>query len=174
MEQEVEKSLSQVEEIGKAHHDTYVKSRVSKALVAISDTIKRHSVYTFANRPDTRSKQAEKVGVLKKDAAFVTQLFLSLQSRPDADISDFIRFENQREPPSLADRGRLRSGTKSDILKCLGVPTTACTAARGYTIMVLDMPAVIHIVRPSRAATFDDYVIMHLVPFLKGLLTPSV
>jgi hypothetical protein len=35
----------------------------------------------------------------------ITQLFLSLQSRPDADMMDFFRFENQREPPSLADQG---------------------------------------------------------------------
>ena len=89
-------------------------------------------------------------------------------------MSDFFRFENQCEPPSLADLGSLRSGTKSDILKCLGVPTTACTAARDVTVMVLDMPAVVHMVCPSHAATFDDYVIMHLVLFLKGLLTPSV
>ena len=99
-------------------------------------------------------------------------IFLSLQSRPDADILDFFRFENQREPPSLSDRGRLRSGTKSDILKCLGVPATACTAARDVTVIVIDMPAVVHMVRPARAATFTDYVPMHLVPFLKSQLTP--
>ena len=84
-------------------------------------------MYTFANRPDTRSKHAEKIGVMKKDAAL-------------------FRFENQREPPSLSDRERLRSGTKSDILKCLGVPATACTAARDATVIVIDMPAVVHMV----------------------------
>ena len=168
MEPEVAKSLRKVDEIGKVLHDTYVQNRISKASVAISDTIKRNGVYTFANRPDTRSKHAEKISVMKKDAALVTQLFLSLQSRPDADILDFFTFENQREPPSLSDRGRLRSGTKSDILKCLGVPATACTAARDATVLVLDMPAVVHMVHPAHAATFTDYIPMHLVPFLKS------
>ena len=48
--------------------------------------------------------------------ALITQLFLSLQSCPDADIAEFFKFENQRELPSLADRASLRSGKKSDIL----------------------------------------------------------
>ena len=52
----------------------------------------------------------------------VTQLFLSLQSRPGANLADFFRFENQREPPSLADRGSLRAGKKPDILQCQLVP----------------------------------------------------
>ena len=120
MEEAVATSLSALHEAGKSRHDTYVQDRVYKTSVQISDTIKRNGVYTFANLPETRSKHAAKVCVLKKDAALVTQLFISLQSRPDADMSDFFRFENQREPPSLADRGRLRTGTKSDILKCLG------------------------------------------------------
>ncbi len=123
---EVAASLNQVDELGQSLHDKYmyVQTRVHTASVAISDTIKRNGIYTFANLPDVRSKRSEKVGVLKKNTALVTQLFLSLQSRPDADMSDFFRFENQREPPSLADRGGLRTGTKSDILKCLGAPTT--------------------------------------------------
>ncbi len=174
MVDEVTKSLCQMGTFGKSLHDDYVQSRVLEASVSISDTIKRNNAYTFANCPDSRSKHSGKVGVLKKDTALVTQLFLSLQSRPDENISDFFRYENQREPPSLADRGRLRSGTKSDILKCLAVPNTACTDARDVTVQVLDMPALVHIVRPTHATTFNDYVSMHLVPYLTSNLSPSV
>ena len=60
----------------------------------------------------------------------VTQLFLSLQSRPDANMADFFRFENRREPPSLADRGSLRARKKSDILQCLGATTGRVAAAQ--------------------------------------------
>ena len=150
-----------------------MQTRVDRASVAISDTISRNGIYTFVNRPDTWSKN-EKVGVLKQNAALVTQLFLSLQSRPDADMADFFRFENQRVPPSLPDHGMLRSGTKSDILKCLDAPTSACVAACNVTVQVFDMAAVIHMVRPTRAATFSDYVPMHLASFLKSQLTASV
>ena len=98
----------------------------------------------------------------------VTQLFLSLQSRPDADMEDFFRFENQKEPPSLADRGSLRFGTKSDILQCINAPTGRSAAAKQATVVVLDMAAVIHMVRPTTAKTFSEYVSLHIVPFLEA------
>lgn len=60
MEQEAAKPLSQVEEVGKAHHDIYVKNRVSKASVTISDTIKRNSMYAFANHPDIAQSKLKK------------------------------------------------------------------------------------------------------------------
>ena len=42
------------------------------------------------------------------------------------------------------------------------------------SIHVLDMAALIHIARSVRAATFIDYIHMHLVPYLKSQITPSV
>ncbi len=100
----------------------------------------------------------------------VAQLFLSLQSRPDAEMTEFFRFENQRkserEPPSLADRGSLRFGTKSDILQCLNAPTGRAAAAKHATLAVLDMAAVIHMMRPTTAKTFREYVTLHIVQFL--------
>ncbi|KAL8593865.1 hypothetical protein ACOMHN_018077 [Nucella lapillus] len=129
---------------------------------------------TFANRPDPNKKKGTKdSGVQRQNMMLITQLFLSLQSRPDADMTDFFRFENQREPPSLADRGLLRSGTKSDILKCLNAPTGRADVAKQATIDVLDMAAVIHMVRPTTANTFSEYVSLHIVPYLEAQITSS-
>ena len=55
--------------------------------------------------------------------SLITQLFLSLQPRPNADMKEFFHFENQREPPSLAQHGSLRSGAKSNILQCIQAPS---------------------------------------------------
>ena len=101
----------------------------------------------------------------------VTQLFLSLQSRPYANMADFFRFENQSEPPSLADRGSLRAGKKSDILQCLGATTGRVDAAQQATVVVLDMAAIIHMVRPAQAKTFSEYVTFQIVPFLESEVT---
>ena len=68
----------------------------------------------------------------------------------------------------------LRQGNKSDILKCIEAPTTSCADAQKSTVHVLDMAALIHMVRPVRAATFNDYIHLHLVPHLKSQITPSV
>ena len=131
-------------------------------------------MYTFANRQDSRSKRDEKLGVFKKNTVLVTQLFLWLKSRPDANMVNFFRYENHREPPALADHGMLRTGGKSDILKCLEVPTAPSVHANDVTVKVVDMAAVVHMVRPTRAATFSDYIPMHLAPHLKSLLDPYV
>ena len=82
--------------------------------------------------------------MLKQNTTLITQLFLSLQSRPEADMVDFFKYENQREPPSLSDRGLLRAGNKSDILTCIKAPTARVCTARQVSVMVFDMAAIIH------------------------------
>ena len=94
----------------------------------------------------------------------VTQLFLSLQSRPDANMADFFWFETQREPPSLADRGSLRAGKTSGILQCLGATTGRVAAAQQATVVVLDMAAIVHMVD-------SEYVTLQIVPFMESQVT---
>ena len=73
-------------------------------------------------------KKRKDVGVQRHNMILVTQLFLSLQSRPaDANMADFFRFENQAEPPSLADRG---------LLQCLGATTGRVAAAQQAMVVV--------------------------------------
>ena len=81
---------------------------------------------------------------------------------------DFFRYKNQREPPALADHGMLCTGSKSDILKCLEVPTAPSVHAHDVTVKVVDMAAVVHMVQPTRAATFSYYIPMHLAPHPKS------
>ena len=71
----------------------------------------------------------EKVGMVKHNTTLITQLLISLQSRPEADMVDLFKYENQREPPSLSGCGLLGVGNKSDILACTKAPTArVCTA----------------------------------------------
>lgn len=174
MEQEVVRSLSRVHEVGEDLHAQYVAQTLDNVTQPVSNTIRRNKILTFANRPDLTKKGNKTSGVQKKNMTLITQLFLSLQSRPDADMADFFRFENQREPPSLADHGSLRSGSKSDILGCIKSPTGQAVQARSATVVVLDMAAVVHMVRPTSAKTFMEYVTQHMMPFLESQLTPTV
>ena len=141
--------------------------------VPLSQTIKRNNMLTFANRPDTKSKSVKNSGTQKHNTTLVTQLFLSLQSRPDADIMDFFRYENQKEPPSLADRGMMRSGAKSDILSCLNAPTCHSSAIKEATVMIFDMAAVINMIRPTLAKNFREYVSLHIIPYFKSKMSDN-
>ena len=44
-------------------------------------------------------------------------------------------------------------------------------AAQQATVVVLDMAAIIHMVRPIRAKTFSEYVTFQFVPFLESQVT---
>ena len=97
--------------------------------------------------PVKLSKES-KLASFKASAAITNQMFISLQARPDADMSEFFKFENLRFPPSLSDHGKLRQGTKSQILECLpSIPNPGKNPGRDdASVVVLDMPAVIHII----------------------------
>ncbi len=89
----------------------FVTDRLEEASKPLSDVI--INLYTFSNRPPAvQKKGADKLLSAKANAGLVTKLFLSLQARPEADIDAFFKHENQREPPSLSDRDKLRQGTK--------------------------------------------------------------
>ena len=82
---------------GKNIHDAFVSDRMRNGRVAITDTIKRSALQTFARRTDdTKTKQSH---CTEKDISLVSTLFLSLilsqQSRPDFDLDNFFKYENQ-------------------------------------------------------------------------------
>ena len=100
---------------------------------------------------------------------------MSLQARPEADIDAFFKHENQRESPSFSDRGKLRQGTKSDSIACLpGMPAPGrCKAVKEATVVILDMAAVIHIIKPQRVRIFGVYNHMQLLPYMQSQMTDN-
>ena len=63
---------------------------------------------------------------------------------------------------------------KSDILYCRKTPTGRAVSAKLATVVVLDMAAVVHMVRPTKATTFTEYVTNHMMPYLEFQITPTV
>jgi len=172
MDPMIANSLKQAHDIGKAMFAKFVQDRIETCSKPLSDVIPRAKLYTFSNRaPVDMKKGADKLGSAKANAALITRLFLSVQGRPDGDIDDFCRHENQREPLSLSDRGKLMTGTKSALFSCLpGMPDPGRSpAAKEVSVVVLDMSANIHIVKPQCATVFGDYTHMHLLPFLEAI-----
>ena len=102
-------------------------------------------------------------------------MFVSLQARPDSDMSDFFKHENSRFPPSISEKGKLRQGTKSHILDCLpGIPDKGKkSGTKEASVIILDMPAVIHMVKPQKAVYFGKYISKHLLPFLHAQMSES-
>ena len=85
MEPEVIVSLRSMKPIGKARHETLVDNRLRKCTVALSDVIPKNSLYTFNNRPDSNNAKPDPLKALKRNTLLITQMFMSLKSRPNPD-----------------------------------------------------------------------------------------
>ena len=97
---------------------------------------------------ESTKDNSEKIGIIMSTATLLTQLCMSLQSRNNGNMSDFFNMK-------IIVYGYLLS------LVC------SCS------VHVLDIAALIHIVRSVRAASFNYYIHMHLVPYLKSQITPQ-
>ena len=174
MDPEVANCLRDAQNIGQTMFREFVSERIEKATKPLSDVIPRVRLYTFSNRPPADLKKSiTKLGSAKSNTVLITKLFLSLKARPDADIDEFFHHENQREPPALSFQGKLMSGTKSTLLNCLpAMPNPGCRdASLESTVVLFDMAAIIHMVKPQRASLFGEYTQMQLLPFLESQLT---
>ena len=113
--------------------------------------------------------------MLKQNTTLITQLFISLESRPEADMIDLFTYENQREPPSLSDYGLLGAGNKSDILACIKAPTAGVYAARQPLLLVFDMAAIVLYGAPNQSCNVCRILqYVNVVPFLENQLTSTV
>ena len=89
-------------------------------------------------------------------------------------MAEFFIHENAREPPALSDKGNLKTGTKSQILGCLpSMPRYGNDPTpKQASVVILDMGAVIHMVRPTHAKVLGEYTSMHLLPFMESQEMP--
>ena len=70
-------------------------------------------------------------------------------------MSELFLYERATEQPSLTHRWSLLSGMIFGILQCVNVPNGCADAAKPAPVVVLDMVAVIHMVRPTSTKTFS-------------------
>jgi hypothetical protein len=171
----VHESLQSAIDRGQELFDSFIQERLLAPSKALSDTVPKITPYTFSNRPDISSKTKRKKVETSNRAneSLVTRMFLSLQARPESDLHDFFRHENSREPPSLSANGKLLLKPKSAIVGCLPITPTTQSSHVNATAYLFDMAAVVHIVQPGRANTFEEYAATHLLPYLLSQVTPS-
>ena len=73
--------------MGNELYKDYAETRLMDGSKAITDTIYRNKLLTFQKPPEKSKRDYES---LKQNTALVSQLFLSIQSRHDADMGEFF------------------------------------------------------------------------------------
>ena len=94
------------------------------------------------------------VTALKNDCNLFSRLYIACQTR-DGDLDTFFTHENQSTPPSLSLGGKIRLGTKADLLHCLELKETHNTPV--VNAKFFDGAAVVNMLHPGTAKTFQDY-----------------
>ena len=118
------------------------------------------------------SKQKMQVTSLKNDCNLFSRLYIACQTRL-GDLETFFMHENQAAPPSLPLGGKLRIGTKADLLDCLGLEGIQSTGTPAVDTKLLDGTAVVQMLNPGTARTFQEYSDQVFLSYVSNHLTTT-
>ena len=161
-------TIRQIKKIGEEQYDTYVKERLVNQTKPISDPINKNTLPLFSRPPvGEKSKSQLQLTSLKNDCVLFSRLYIASQVR-NGNSDEFFEHENQAFPPALSQNGKIRSGTKSDIVKCLEdlVTSKEKTGKPDVDVIILDGSAIVNMLRPGYAKTFSDCAMQVFLPYV--------
>ena len=122
--------------------------------------------FPLFSHPPVREKSRSKHQLLslKSDCSLFSSLYISRQRR-DGYLDEFFSHENQAYPPSLSS-GKLRLGTKSDIVNCLESLITMTDAVGSPTVdaVIMDGACIVNMLKPGTANS--DYASDVFLPYV--------
>ena len=81
--------------------------------------------------------------------------------------------ENQDAPPLLSLGGKLRLGTKADLLDCLGLEEVQSTSSPAIDAKLLDGAAIVQMLTPGTARTFQEYSDLVFLTYVSNQLATA-
>jgi len=174
MDASVAETVRKVESLGEDQYKSFVDERLDQPTKPITDTLPKNKLPLFSRPPvKTQSKQKMQLAALKSDCNLFSRLYVSCQTR-DGDLDQFFTHENQAAPPSLSDRGKLRSCTnKADLLRCIESDETDSPAIPVVDAVFLDGAAIVQMLSPGTSKTFQDYADGVFVPYVSTQLAKT-
>ena len=170
----VVETVRTVEQLGKDQYQKFVTKRLQERTTPLFDTIQRNKLPLFSSPPATKEKSSNKLKMasLKSNCSLFSRLYVSCQDR-DGDLEGFFGHENQSFPPSLSQYGKLRSGTKSDLLPCLEQNGPAQAQRPSVEALLLDGAAIVNMLKPGTSKTFQKYSETVFLPYVTNQLRNS-
>ena len=168
----VSDTLQKIEKLGSEQYEKFIEERLLSHNLSIAEPIKKNNLYFFS-RPPIRQKSSKQIQMssLKSNCSLFSRLYIASQTR-DGDLQEFFKHENQAYPPALSQGGVLRSGIKSELVHCLeslvsvdGTPTTPTVDT-----LILDGAAIVNMLKPGSAKTFQDYADNIVLPYIQSRL----
>ena len=167
----VVETVRAVEQLGKDQYQQFATKRLQERTMPLFDTIQKNKLPLFSSPPATKEKSSDKLKIasLKSNCSLFSRLYVSCQVR-DGDLEGFFGHENQSFPPSLSQYGKLRSGTKSDLLSCLEKNGPAQAQRPSLEALLLDGAAIVKMIKPGASKTFQEYSETVFLPYVTNQL----
>ena len=127
--------------------------------------------YTLNPHKRQRTTSSGLVSPLKSDRNLSSRLFVASQFR-GGNLNDYLSHNNQPCPSSQSARGKLKLGTKSDIVRCLeDAPEKQNGITPSVDVFMFDGPAMLCVLKPAASGTLREYACPECVPTECGTST---
>ena len=164
-------NVRNLERLGYSQYKAFQKDVVAERTKSIHDAIKRNNLTLFKTPKVKKNKASKQLASARNDANLFGRLYIANQQR-GGDLDVFFAHENQTSPPSLADGCELRTGTKSDLLKCISADDDRQMPDR-FDCKVFDGGALIHTLPTNAVSTFREYAERVFLPMIERELQHS-
>ena len=119
----VMESLNHIEKLGWDQYYSYVSERLVSQSKPITDPIPKNNLRLFSWPPVREKSKCQQITPIpENDWSLFSRLYIIAPQIRDVNLDDFFAHENQVCPPSISHMGKLgklRTGTKLDLLGCL-------------------------------------------------------
>lgn len=111
----------------------------------------------------SESTNQSETKLLKEDCQLFSRLFISCQTR-GCDLREFFKHENQSFPPSLSNKGKLHTCTKSDLVDVLQAKVKLPETKPESDVLIVDGASLVYTVTPKTPKTFEEYARKDILP----------
>ena len=126
-------------------------SSISLPMSGLSQTFKKNNLPTFTST--------------KRETVKDFRLHIACQIR-DGNTEDFFKYENQPWSPPLSQLCQLRGGQKADLALCLPSTSAEIATQPVADVVILDGTAIVQMLQPRTARTFDEYLSTVYAPYI--------
>jgi hypothetical protein len=171
MDDIVADTVRKVTTLGEDQYSKFVEERLSKCSKPVTDVLKKNKLPLLSRSTvkTAPSKGKLQLQAMKSDCNLFSRLYLACQAR-DGDVDQFFCHENNLCPPSLSLGGKLRLGTKADLMPCLETDVVAPADSPVVDAKFLDEAAIVQMLNPGTAKTFQEYADQVFVPHVSTQL----
>ena len=160
-------TVNEIENIGSQQYQMFVKERLIDRSKSIGETIPKNKLAMIKDQPRSAvlSKSKLQLKSAKNDCQLFSRLYIGCQNH-GSNVDEFFTHENQACPPSISDGGKLRHGSKSDLLQCFEKLYETREDNPEVSAVMIDGAAVVQMVKPGIAKTFQEYSDVVFVPHI--------